>query len=139
MRDAVAFDMDGTLCDTSAVEHLVDEDFAAFQAAAVACPPNEKLVAETRRQAEAGRAVLIITSREFIWRDHTLDWLVANGVPYEHLYMRVVGDYRPDVQIKGEIVTQIADDGFRLLEVWDDSERVRGAYEALGVVAHDVN
>lgn len=136
MRDAVAFDMDGLLCDTSAVEHLAGDDFAAFQAAAVGCPPAERYLAEARAASEAGRAVVIITSREFSWRDHTLDWLVAAGVPYEALYMRVVGDYRKDTVVKAELVAQARADGFELSDAWDDSAEVRASYESLGIRVH---
>ena len=46
MRDAVVFDLDGLLCDTSSVEHLAAVDFGAFQEAAVGCPPAAEYVAQ---------------------------------------------------------------------------------------------
>jgi uncharacterized HAD superfamily protein len=127
MRDAVIFDMDGTLCDTSGIVHLIEgdeKDFHAFHAASAACPARAEVAAAAREQAEQGRAVLVVTSREFIWRDLTLDWLVAQEVPYDALYMRIVGDFRKDVVVKTEILRQIADDGFRVLEAWEDAPDV---------------
>jgi len=140
-RDAVIIDLDGTLVDTSSVHHLIegeDRDFRAFQEAAVACPPNPATVELARRQSREGRAVLVVSSREFIWLDVTLDWLVAHDVPHAAVYLRIVGDYRPDVEVKSEILADIQDDGYRVLEAWDDKERVSAMWREHGIEAHTV-
>ncbi len=131
------FDLDGTLVDTSGVEHLLrDADFATFQAAAVSCPPNPDLVKLAREQAEKGLAVLIVSSREFIWLDPTLDWLVAHDVSHDAVYLRIVGDYRPDVEVKTDIAADIEADGYRIVAAWDDKERVLQMWRERGIEAH---
>ena len=142
MRDAVIFDMDGTLYDTTTIEHFIngpDKDFHAFHAASATCPPRPEVVEAARAEHAKGRAVLVVTSREFIWRDLTLDWLVENGIPYDALYMRIVGDYRADIAIKKDILGQIGDDGFTVLEAWDDKSAVIDLWRDNGISVHVVD
>ena len=77
--------------------------------------------------------MLVVTSREFIWRDLTLDWLARHDVPYDGLYLRVVGDYRKDVVIKGEIWDHLVEDGFEVVGAWDDKQGVLDVWAERGV------
>ena len=141
MTDAVIFDLDGTLCDTSSITALIegdDKDYAAFHAASAGCPAHADVVAAAVAQHEKGRTILVVTSREFIWRDLSLDWLVAHEVPYDSLYMRIVGDYRKDVAVKADILEQIIADGFVVREAWDDKPAVLDVWREHGIEIHPV-
>lgn len=141
MRDAVIFDMDGTLCDTSSIMHFLEGDeknYHAFHAASATCPPRADVVEAARTEHRHGRAVLVVTSREFIWRDLTLDWLAQHGVPYEALYLRIVGDYRKDIAVKKDILKQIGDDGHHVVAAWDDKPAVITLWRENNIEVHDV-
>ncbi len=91
-----------------------------------------------RSEHEAGRAILVVTSREFQWRDTTLTWLTKHGVPHDALYMRIVGDYRKDTVIKTDILEQIKADGFNVLAAWDDKPAVLDLWRENGIDVHAV-
>lgn len=136
MRDAVIYDLDGTLCDTSSIAHLIegeDRDFAAFHAASAQCPPRPDVLAAARADRAAGRAVLIVSSREFIWRDLTLTWLAHHDIAHDGVYLRIVGDYRTDAVVKNEIWDWLVDDGFRVVCAWDDRQEVLDLWAEHGV------
>jgi hypothetical protein len=94
------------------------------------------VVEAVRAAHAAGRAVLVVTSREFIWRDLTLDWLVEHDVPYDQLAMRVVGDYRPDHVVKAEILDGLEADGYRVLEAWEDADDIAELWRSRGIEVH---
>ena len=141
MRDAVIADLDGTLCDVSSILHHVEgeeRDYAAFHAASADCPPHSAVVEAVRSAHDAGQAVLVVTGREFVWRDLSLDWLVAHEIPCDELVMRIVGDYRPDDVIKAEMLDQLEADGWNVTEAWEDSDDIIALWESRGITVHAV-
>ncbi|HWV27027.1 MAG TPA: hypothetical protein VNZ66_07370 [Aeromicrobium sp.] len=136
MRDAVIYDLDGCLCDTSSIEQLVtgkDKNFHAFHAAAADCPPVDRVADAARADRAAGLAVVVVSSREFIWRDQAIDWLTRHDIGYDALYLRIVGDYRPDTVVKAEMWQLLLDDGFDPVAAWDDKQTVLDVWSSLGV------
>ncbi|WP_317696671.1 hypothetical protein [Aeromicrobium sp. REDSEA-S32_B7] len=119
MTDAVIADLDGTLVDVSSILHHVagdERDFAAFHSASRDCPPRPEVVEAVRAAHEQGRAVLVVTSREFVWRDLTLDWLQQHDVPYD----------------------QLEKDGYRVVEAWEDAEDIADLWRSRGIDVHVV-
>ncbi|WP_313408342.1 hypothetical protein [Aeromicrobium sp.] len=135
-RDAALFDLDGTLCDTSSIAHLVagpGADYRAFHAASADCPPAADVVAAVADARRRGLAVVLWTGREFVWRDLTLDWLAGHEIAFDGLYMRLAADYRPATKVKAELLRDIAGDGFSVTEAWEDDRPVAELLRDAGV------
>ena len=50
-----------------------------------------------------------------------------------------MGDYRKDVVVKKEILAQVVDDGYTVLEAWDDSPAVVDLWRDNGITVHVVD
>lgn len=138
---AVIADLDGTLCDVSSIQHLVEgeeRDFHAFHAASADCPSIEAVVGAVRDAKEKGAGILIVTSREFIWRDLTLDWLAAHEIPYDELVMRIVGDYRADHVVKAEMLDDLEKRGWEVSDAWEDRDDIAELWTSRGITVHRV-
>ena len=138
-RSAVIVDLDGTLCNVSTILHFVEgeeKDFHAFHAASAGCPPNDHVASAVRAAHEAGHGILVVTGREFIWRDLTLDWLRDHDLPYDELVMRISGDYRPDHVIKAEMLDDLIARGWAVSDAWEDQGDIAELWESRGISVH---
>jgi len=133
-RRAVIVDVDGTLVDVTSVRHHVlshPKDFDAFHRGAEDCPPIPTTLAVIR----AWRAVadiVVVTARMRMWEASTRRWLDRHLPGRYELHMRANGDYRPDFQVKREILTTIRqthDVAFAI----DDNPSVVALWEAEGI------
>jgi phosphoglycolate phosphatase-like HAD superfamily hydrolase len=116
---AIIFDMDGTLANVSAIRHYLrptpthrGKNFDAFHAASVDCPPNAAVVSHAMVAHLLGHAIIIVTARKAMWRDHTAWWLAMHGVPSDAMFMRGNKDSRPDYLVKKDILDA-------MLHTWD--------------------
>lgn len=138
-RSAVIVDLDGTLCNVSTILHFVEgeeKDFHAFHAASAWCPPDDHVAAAVRTAHDAGEGILVVTGREFIWRDLTLDWLRDHDLPYDELVMRISGDYRPDHVIKAEMLDDLLARGWAVADAWEDQDDIAELWESCGISVH---
>lgn len=134
-RDAVIFDVDGTLVNVTAIRHLVmgaRKDFEAFHVLSVDQPPHAWVVDAAKRADEEGLAVLIVTARKHRYRHHTAWWLALHGVPSAELHMRADHDVRPDYEVKRDILVDIHRD-YRVIHAWDDNPAVIRLWHEHGI------
>ena len=136
-QDAVIFDCDGTLVNVLSIRHHVlgeNKNYHAFHRESVNCPPNAEVVQAAVDAHKAGLAVLIVTAREIVHAYPTMFWLTEHlGVPYDELYMRPKGDYRPDHEIKKEILDLIYRDGYNPVHAWDDRPEIIDVWQSAGI------
>ncbi|MFG3259776.1 hypothetical protein [Streptomyces sp. NPDC048172] len=136
MREAVIFDMDGTLCDVRGIRHLLDGPggFHAFHRASVDCPPHQHVVEAAREAHAAGLAVLVVTARTVRFRPHTAMWLALHRVPSDAMWMRADRDGRPDYEVKRDILARIRE-RYHPVHAWDDNPNVLALWAREGIPA----
>lgn len=135
---AILFDVDGTLADLQHRIHLLP-DWPKFFAAMEHDTPIEP-IAELAQLVYGGTqhfpvsyAVLIVSARPDNYRRETARWLNKWFIPYDKLYMRKDGDYRPDSIVKSELLQQIIDDGYNPTLVIDDRPEVVDMWRSFGL------
>lgn len=137
MRDAVIFDMDGTLCDVSGMRHYVmggKKNFDQFhKSACLFAPVNEEVKFANHTHYAAGDAILIVTARKRMWGDYTKMWLDKHGIFYDRIYMRANDDQRKDYEVKREILARIRSQGFRVVHAYDDNPAVVALWREEGI------
>ena len=125
---AVVADMDGTLADCTHRRHFVEPpsppDWPAFNRGCVKDTVNVPVVNTFHALQNVGYVGLIVTGRGEEYREATLDWLTRYYVNFSRLYMRPAKDYRPDTEIKLEILAQIVEDGYEPFIALDDRDSV---------------
>ena len=150
--DAIIFDIDGTLADVTDRRHHVTggrKDWGKFFDEMVNDPPlaDVCLLAEllgTHPQViEGTTALFLFSGRPETHRKETEDWLRIHVPTYFRqavaLLMRGEGDYRPDTEVKREMLHGIQGQGYNARLVVDDRPSVVAMWKAEGltVLAHD--
>jgi len=138
MRDAVIFDIDGTLADVDEfLHHLVHRpdsprDWQGFHREVGKA--KVKLDVLSMLHLDQFRAVytILLTSRNVEWQEETMDWLKKNNITYDILMMRSKGDRRSAPEFKEDRFKKISQD-FNIVQVFDDHPGVCGVAEELGI------
>ena len=125
----IGFDMDGTLAN---FEHRKEDflyspkDWSEINNKSLKDPPHDELLYLNRLLGEdEDNIVIIITARSEASRKHTERWLLNNDVIYKKIYMRDIGDYRPDYEVKLDLAKKVYEEyGEKLYLVFEDNPQV---------------
>jgi hypothetical protein len=133
MREAVIFDMDGTLANVSSIRHhlkkfdetrrRVIKHFDRFHEESVNVPANPHVVNAAQVCHLFDIDVIIVTARKAKWRNQTAMWLALNCVPSNALFMRGNDDNRKDYEVKKDILSQIRKEWIPI-HAWDDNPAI---------------
>lgn len=135
--DCVLFDIDGTL---ALIDHRrpflqgAKPDWRTFNRLMGEDLPNLPIVELYKALWECGKYELILVSgRGEEHRKITEIWLTWNEIPYGRLLMRRENDFRPDVEIKQEILDLLRSEGKEISFVVDDRNSVVDMWRKNGV------
>lgn len=137
-RKAYIFDIDGTLADLSHRLHFIQQDkpdWDAFFAAVEGDTVIEHIAGLARiiYGSKPEMVVLFVSGRSDQCRTGTLRWLDRHDLECDGLYMRKVGDHRPDNIIKKESLVRIRADGYEPVMAFDDRDQVVKMWRDSGV------
>jgi beta-phosphoglucomutase-like phosphatase (HAD superfamily) len=140
MKDVVIFDLDGTLALIEHRQHFLKgkKNWREFFAACVDDPPNQPIIEVLRALHLSGKEIWIVSGRSNEVQHETVDWLKRNGIPYEQLIMRHVGDFRPDDVLKRHWLVNGTLPKERVLMVFDDRDKVVEMWRREGLTCAQV-
>jgi len=132
---SVIVDIDGTIADNTHRQSVLEADPKDWDSFFLECHldlPIEPVV-EIVQALDKLHAILIVTGRSEKYRELTKFWLKKHDIPYDELYMRKEGDYRPDHEIKEEILIEIRKFYQPMLAI-DDRQTVVDMWRRNGLV-----
>jgi hypothetical protein len=133
--NVVVFDLDGTLADCShRLHHIKGEtkDWDAFYASVIDDTPIPEMV-KLYKSLHVLNKIVICTGRSDVCRDDTVDWLWANGLQCDGLFMRKANDRRPDYVVKLDLLKQMRISGFDPYMVFEDRYQVVEMWRNAGI------
>ena len=129
-------DIDGTIADLTHRRVYVatrPKNWKAFEQGIPDDPPIQHIIDTVKSFFDMGWTILMCSGRGSQQREATITWLVNHMVPYHALYMRAEKDYRADDIVKGELLDQILEDGYKPTLVLDDRNRVVEMWRSRGI------
>jgi len=129
---AYIFDIDGTLA------HILEGGRSPYAGTRVHEDVLDDNVAHVMRALAADHYLIVMSGRDAKYQGPTADWLAANGVEFDELYMRPEGDTRKDQVVKAELFDRHVRHRFNVLGVFDDRDRVVAMWRALGLTTYQV-
>jgi phosphoglycolate phosphatase-like HAD superfamily hydrolase len=133
-KPVVIVDMDGTLADVRHRLHYIKgpgkKNWKRFFQAQVHDRPFAEIAQQVRDLA-ANHEIVVVTGRPEEYRPATEEWLSKYRIPFSRIYMRRMGDHRPDYVVKAEILQRIRPE--RVMKAFEDREPVCNVYREAGI------
>lgn len=135
----VIFDIDGTLADLTHRLHYISgkhKNYGLFFGEVNNDSPIKEII-ELNHALDASGSydkILLVSGRPEKTRQATEAWMFENGVIYDELFMRPDNDYRPDTEIKSQILDGLIHDGYEVQFVVDDRQSVVDMWRERGIV-----
>lgn len=142
LKQAVIFDVDGTLADCEHRRKYIAEkpkDYESFyHPANVIQDPVIEPIAKLARTLSVHIQILIVTARRFEDLEVTKEWLTKHNIYFDKIYIREQGDRRKDEIFKREVLEKIRAEGYEVEMVFDDRDRVVKMWREQGLTCLQV-
>jgi len=137
----IIFDIDGTLMDIEHRKKFVEQkpkDWNSFRDLTSEDTPNLDVFAVAIALQKAGNRILVASGRNKSQRAITLKQLMGQGLVFQELYLRSDTDYRPDYELKSEMLDKMLEAGYNPTLVFDDRSSVVDMWRSRGLRAVQV-
>lgn len=130
--NAFVFDIDGTLANMDGVRGPFDWKKVGLDTT------YDDVIQMARDLHNAGYAILVVSGRDGICYGETNNWLNANGVPFDELFMRNIASTLKDSAVKHDIFHRHIAPRYNVRGVFDDRDQVVAAWRSMGVRCYQV-
>ena len=131
---AIICDIDGVIANHDQRTHHLEgkKDYNKFYAEIPFDTPILTTV-ELLQVFKETHFIILLTARPDTYFDTTVAWLETHKVPYDWIFMRQAGDYRPDYIVKREIFEHHLREQWEITAVFEDRTRCVEMWRALGL------
>lgn len=93
---------------------------------------NQPIVSLVRKLSDY-YTVIVMSGRDSVCRDDTIEWLNENGVFFAEVFMRPEGDTRKDSIVKRELFDKYVRDNYQVEFILDDRNQVVQEWRQMGL------
>lgn len=133
LTDAVIFDMDGTLAIMSDKREAYDWDKVDMD------DLNEVVAEQVRFHKSLGRKIIIMSGRDIVSKERTVEWLKFYNVEYDMILMRPFNNYEKDKIVKRRLYEEFIEGRYNVIAWYDDRLQVIELIYDLGIFCFNVN
>lgn len=144
MTPCYVFDLDGTLADLTHRLHFIQQEKPDWDGFFAACggdtviEPVATLFRELNSNERKDYDIVIMSGRSDAVADKTLEWLDANEIAGDWLFMRAEGDHRPDDVVKSELMDRLLSYDLKPIMIFDDRKQVVDMWRSRGFLCAQV-
>lgn len=132
LPNAVIFDIDGTLAHMQGKRGTFDWNKVNLDVV------DEKVRATLNAYRKAGYVIIVITGRDGVSKDMTVQWLTDNKIEFNILYTKPENDFRKDTITKTEIFNNNIKGKYNVLAAYDDRKQAVNMWRGLGIKCYQV-
>jgi histidinol phosphatase-like enzyme len=138
-KDAVVYDLDGTLADTKKYEKHHKHRHEGFAKEAEEAPEIKKNVKHLKKDEKKGKEIVILTARSGHYKKETKDWLDKHDIDADKVVMRPKDDSTtPDKVIKNRLLDEEVTPDYDVKKAYDDKKKNVKMFKRHGIKAKKV-